>query len=571
MMSYVCVLSNDNYLNGVLILNENLKHLSTKYSLLCLINKSISIETRNILDYFNINYKIIEEQTYLNIPAKRYNNYVLDLLNIFSLTEYKKIIYLNIDLLILENIDNLFDEEPISMPQNLLYEIENYNLCILIIEPNINDFNNLKNIAFQLINNKDKINILRLIKKYFNNINYLPKEYDVIRKINNFKAEYYEDFIDNYRIKYSVNSFNNKIENPKIIHFVGNLKPFMINNFFDDTYTFLYTHYLNIVKQKHNRYKLRNSSDLISVIVPIYNKEKYLFRCLNSILNQTYTNLEIILINDCSTDNSLNICLNYQKKDDRIKIVNNKTNLGVSASRNIGLDIATGNYIGFIDADDYVEKNMYEILLCNIKQYNFDFMQCGIYIDNKEIRNNNSNIKYFIDDDVIVYYLAGNFISNMVWDKIFKKETIGNKRFNVNYKKNEDTQFIFDIISDCKSVGMINNLLYYYSKNNPASLSSNFSMKADYNLFEIVEKVENYIKDKYPKYIKLFYCFKLAHLFYYFNNLNVKKFNDADIMFFLNISCKVKQYVDSVKEIDLNNKKDYNKLINMLNNMENNL
>ena len=99
--------------------------------------------------------------------------------------------------------------------------------------------------------------------------------------------------------------------------------------------------------------------DLVSIIVPVYNTEKYLSKCLDSIVNQTYKNLEIILINDGSTDNSKAICEDFAKKDKRIQVIN-KENSGVSVSRNKGLSLAKGNYIAFIDADDYAELNYIE-------------------------------------------------------------------------------------------------------------------------------------------------------------------------------------------------------------------
>ena len=98
--------------------------------------------------------------------------------------------------------------------------------------------------------------------------------------------------------------------------------------------------------------------DLISVIVPVYNVEEYLDRCIESIVNQTYKNLEILLIDDGSTDNSYNICDKWAKKDNRIKVVH-KENGGVSSARNVGLDVATGDYIGFVDSDDYISIDMY--------------------------------------------------------------------------------------------------------------------------------------------------------------------------------------------------------------------
>ena len=107
---------------------------------------------------------------------------------------------------------------------------------------------------------------------------------------------------------------------------------------------------------------------LISVIIPIYNSEKYIKKCIESIINQTYKNIEVILINDGSTDNSEEICNQYASEDGRIKVINT-TNKGVSASRNIGLKNATGDYISFIDCDDYVDKDLYLDVITTIKEH----------------------------------------------------------------------------------------------------------------------------------------------------------------------------------------------------------
>ena len=116
----------------------------------------------------------------------------------------------------------------------------------------------------------------------------------------------------------------------------------------------------------------------ISVIVPIYNVEQYLSQCLDSIINQTYTNLEIILINDGSTDNSEKICNQYKLLDPRI-IVIHKTNGGLSDARNTGIKIATGDYISFVDADDFIDKNMYTILFQKINTTNADIIWYNHY------------------------------------------------------------------------------------------------------------------------------------------------------------------------------------------------
>ena len=113
--------------------------------------------------------------------------------------------------------------------------------------------------------------------------------------------------------------------------------------------------------------------ELISIVIPVYNVEKYLKQCLDSIINQTYTNLEIILVDDGSTDNSGTICDYYSKIDKRIRVIHKK-NEGQSIARNIGIKVSNGKYIGFLDSDDWVEQDMYRFLIENIEKYNADII-----------------------------------------------------------------------------------------------------------------------------------------------------------------------------------------------------
>ena len=116
---------------------------------------------------------------------------------------------------------------------------------------------------------------------------------------------------------------------------------------------------------------------MISVIVPVYNTEKFLKNCISSIANQTYKDLEIILVNDGSTDNSGKICDDFAQKDSRIKVIH-QSNKGVGAARNAGLDVAKGAYIGFVDSDDILRPDMYEFLLNNLIVHNADISVCGV-------------------------------------------------------------------------------------------------------------------------------------------------------------------------------------------------
>ena len=124
-------------------------------------------------------------------------------------------------------------------------------------------------------------------------------------------------------------------------------------------------------------------SDLISIIVPVYKVEKYIDECIKSIINQTYTNLEIILIDDGSPDNCGKICDEYAKNDKRIKVIHQK-NMGQSVARNVGLEYAKGDYIGFVDSDDYIKNNMFEVLHNNLVSYNADISICNII----KVKNN---------------------------------------------------------------------------------------------------------------------------------------------------------------------------------------
>ena len=127
-----------------------------------------------------------------------------------------------------------------------------------------------------------------------------------------------------------------------------------------------------------------SDNELISIVVPVYNVEKYLKRCLDSLVNQTYKNIEIILVNDGSTDSSLEICKGYAKKDSRVKIISKK-NEGLGYTRNEGINIAKGIYIAFIDSDDYVDENFYEKLYVSAKKYNSDM----VYASFKSVDKNN--------------------------------------------------------------------------------------------------------------------------------------------------------------------------------------
>ena len=166
------------------------------------------------------------------------------------------------------------------------------------------------------------------------------------------------------------------------------------------------------------------SQALISVIIPVYKVEKYLDRCLESIVNQTYKNLEIILIDDGSPDNCPAICDEYAQKDSRIKVIH-KANGGVSSARNKGIDVATGDYIGFVDSDDWIEPDMYETLIKNAEQYNSDISRCSYVISESmsgQTSKSQDNGTIFLEDSIEMRrnQICSNCNAN-VWSGIYKK------------------------------------------------------------------------------------------------------------------------------------------------------
>lgn len=169
----------------------------------------------------------------------------------------------------------------------------------------------------------------------------------------------------------------------------------------------------------------------ISIIVPVYNTQKYITECVESILNQTYSRFELILVDDGSTDNSGNLCDALAKTDDRVKVVH-KNNGGVSSARNAGLEIATGDYIGWVDSDDYVEPDMFEFLLTNALNYNADISECNyasVYKNKTQKATfGNEKLTYGDGDFMVERYVESDIFYGIV-TKLFKRKVFDNVTF----------------------------------------------------------------------------------------------------------------------------------------------
>ena len=234
--------------------------------------------------------------------------------------------------------------------------------------------------------------------------------------------------------------------------------------------------------------KINDENLLISIIIPVYNAEKYIEQCLNSIKNQTYNYFEVILVNDGSKDNSENICKKFSNSDARFRYFV-KEHGGVSSARNLGLDNAQGYYITFIDSDDWVDENHLELLVNNIKENNSDMAVSSIKnfnnIDTFYFRANTNQEKYLLNfnkmrkEEFLVnlpkLILAQNSYKIVV-SKLFKKDFIHDIRFGETIIYVNDTQFLFDLYLKMNSISYINEATYIYRLHDE-SPSSNFNQQ----------------------------------------------------------------------------------------------
>ena len=221
-------------------------------------------------------------------------------------------------------------------------------------------------------------------------------------------------------------------------------------------------------------------SKKVSVIVPVYNIENYIEGCIKSLISQTYTNEEIILVNDGSTDNSLNVCEQFAGLDNRIKIVN-KTNGGLSSARNAGIDVATGDYIMFIDGDDYIAANTLLELVSQIEKYDADIVQFGYVETNADYSNQVcapvSSMELISDTYQMfkrLYSIGGEAASACT--KLYKVYLFDSLRFKEGIN-NEDEQMITFMLQKAQSVLYTDFKPYYYVTRQGSIINSKFSKK----------------------------------------------------------------------------------------------
>lgn len=220
-------------------------------------------------------------------------------------------------------------------------------------------------------------------------------------------------------------------------------------------------------------------SPLISIIVPVYNVELYLDRCIESLVSQTYENLEIILVDDGSTDACPTMCDDWSKKDQRVRVIH-KNNGGLSDARNVGLEIAHAKYIVFVDSDDWVSFKYIEYLYKGLCSSDADICECEVLkTNNLQITQNtesHSDLFCYDTETAMKMLILDAVFHQYVWNKIYKKECIGDIRF-INGKLNEDEFWTYQVFGQAKKIAKIANVLYYYFQGNVSIMRSPFSLK----------------------------------------------------------------------------------------------
>lgn len=239
--------------------------------------------------------------------------------------------------------------------------------------------------------------------------------------------------------------------------------------------------------------------DKITVIIPIYNTEKYIKMCLESVKKQTYKNLEIILVNDGSIDKSEEICKSYIEKDKRFTYYVTE-NYGVSHARNFGLDKATGEYIMFIDSDDWLEENMIEKLYNKLVEKKCDIAICDYFINfkNNQCEHNQLKEEIIINEKKIMleFLFKPEMYGGYLWNKLIRKDIIKNIRFNENIKIEEDVEFLCRVIENVNCIVYVpKEKLYHYVKRNESAVNFNYSLKDLTKLLALEKKMK--IKDEY--------------------------------------------------------------------------
>lgn len=239
--------------------------------------------------------------------------------------------------------------------------------------------------------------------------------------------------------------------------------------------------------------------ELITVIIPVFNAEEHLEKCIKSVLNQTYKNIEVLLIDDGSDDKSKEICDNYQRKDFRIKVIHQE-NKGVAMARNRALEMSNGDFIGFVDSDDYIEQDMFELLHKNLKNSDADISICGYYNVKNGVISNSSKVNIYEimnTEEAFIKIGTEGSLGVVLWNKLYRKKLFKNIQFPKG-RVSEDWIVIYKLFDKAKRIVYDSTPKYYYNLR-----EKSLTHKKDVNYDGIYASMEalELVKKKYPKAI----------------------------------------------------------------------
>ncbi|MBR5279195.1 MAG: glycosyltransferase, partial [Clostridia bacterium] len=237
--------------------------------------------------------------------------------------------------------------------------------------------------------------------------------------------------------------------------------------------------------------------ELISVIVPVYKVEKYLNKCVESIVNQTYKNLEIILVDDGSPDNCPKMCDEWAEKDSRIKVIHQE-NGGGSKARNVGKSVSSGQWVMFIDSDDYLSEDMIAVLFNNASE-NIDIIECEFLLtedDNVNFDKNNDQIEIFATQDAMKLHIEDKSFRQTVWNKLYRKSVLCNVDFPEG-KLIDDEFFTYKAIGNARNLVHIYKKLYAYRQQTDSVMHKAFSLGRFHAIEAKCERLD-YLSNKFP-------------------------------------------------------------------------
>lgn len=237
---------------------------------------------------------------------------------------------------------------------------------------------------------------------------------------------------------------------------------------------------------------------LVSIIVPIYNVEPYLDKCIDSLLNQTYASIEVILVDDGSPDKCPYICDAYAKEDCRIKVIHKK-NGGLSSARNAGLDICNGDYIMFVDSDDWIALDLIEKMVAIMQKKNVQLVTCGRWMVDKdnEDKITSGQSEILTTEQAIKKSIFNDKVGIAAWGKLYKREIL-EKIYFPEGEIHEDVAIIYHVFNRCSSIYLMDYAGYYYRYNAEGLSKQPYSTKYDVVLKHVLEN-ENLINTQYPK------------------------------------------------------------------------